>query len=299
MAELKVFTLPEFAKLDFPPKRYIVDPFLPERGLVEIYSKTGVGKTTFALSLAMAVALGEQFLKWGIPNARSVLYVDGEMAPCDMLERASAAAQAFGRDISEVDNLQIINRDVNNGILPDIGEQNGQNEFDKVAEQFDLIILDNLSTLRFTGKENEADSWSIMQSWLLKMRGQGKSVILLHHAGKDGSSRGTSRRQDALDTVIKLERPCTYQQSEGAVFNLHFEKTRGFFGDAAEPVKLAQYIEDGISCWHSSPVIDEKEEEVARLTKQGMKQIEVGQTIGISQSAVSKLLKTAKAKDLL
>ena len=99
-------------------------------------------------------------------------------------------AQAFGRDISEVDNLQIINRDVNNGILPDIGEQNGQNEFDKVAQQFDLIILDNLSTLRFTGKENEADSWSVMQSWLLKMRGQGKSVILLHHAGKDGSLKG-------------------------------------------------------------------------------------------------------------
>ena len=103
MANLKVYTLPELAELKLPPKRYIIDPFLPERGLVEIYSKTGVGKTTFTLSLAMAVALGETFLKWNVPKANKVLYVDGEMAPADMLERASAAAQFFGRDISEVD----------------------------------------------------------------------------------------------------------------------------------------------------------------------------------------------------
>ena len=56
MTSLKVYTLPEFANLKLPPKRYIIDPFLPERGLIEIYSKTGVGKTTFALSLAMAAA---------------------------------------------------------------------------------------------------------------------------------------------------------------------------------------------------------------------------------------------------
>ncbi len=51
--------------MEMPSKKYIVDPFLPERGLVEIYSKTGVGKTTFALNLGIAVALGKPFLKWG------------------------------------------------------------------------------------------------------------------------------------------------------------------------------------------------------------------------------------------
>lgn len=299
MANLKVYTLPEFAELKLPPKRYIIDPFLPERGLVEIYSKTGVGKTTFTLSLAMAVALGETFLKWNVPKANKVLYVDGEMAPADMLERASAAAQFFGRDISEVDNFRIINRDVNNGILPDIGEHNGQNEFDKAAQEADLIILDNLSTLRFTGKENEADSWSVMQSWLLQMRGRGKTVIILHHAGKDGSSRGTSRRQDALDTVIKLERPYAYQQSDGAVFEVHFEKTRSFHSDAAEPVQLSHTIEDGISCWQLSHVTNEKEEEVLRLIEEGMKQVDVAEAIGVSQSNVSKLLKSARAKNLI
>jgi len=299
MANLKVYTLPEFAELKLPPKRYIIDPFLPERGLIEIYSKTGVGKTTFAMSLAMAAALGKPFLKWGVPKRWNVLYVDGEMSPIDMQERASAAAQYFEADISEIDNFRIINRDVNNGTLPDIGEQHGQNEFDKAAQEADLIVLDNLSTLRFTGKENEADSWSVMQNWLLQMRGKSKSVIILHHAGKDGSSRGTSRRQDALDTVIKLERPYAYQQSDGAVFEVHFEKTRSFHSDAAEPVQLSHTIEDGISCWELSHVTNEKEEEVLRLIEEGMKQVDVAEAIGVSQSNVSKLLKSARAKNLI
>ena len=299
MSELKIYTLPEFAELELPPKRYLIDPFLPERGLIEIYSKPGVGKTTFALSLAMAVALGESFLKWNVPKAKKVLYMDGEMVPADILERTSATAQFFRRDISEVDNFRIINRDVNNGILPDIGEHNGQNEIDKAAQEADLIILDNLSTLRFTGKENEADSWSIIQSWLLQMRGRGKTVIIVHHAGKDGSSRGTSRRQDALDTVIKLERPYAYEQSDGAVFEVHFEKTRSFHGDAAEPVQLSHNIVDGISCWELSHVSNEKEEEVIRLIKEGRKQIDVAEALGVSQSNVSKLLKSAKAKNLI
>ena len=126
MPKLKIYTLPEFAELELPPKRYLIDPFLPERGLIEIYSKPGVGKTTFALSLAMAVALGKSFLKWNVSKAKNVLYMEGKMVPEDILERTSATAQFFGRDISEVDNFRIINRDVNNGILPDIGEHDGQ-----------------------------------------------------------------------------------------------------------------------------------------------------------------------------
>ena len=299
MANLKVFTLPEFAELELPPKRYIIDPFLAECSVIEIFSKTGVGKTTFAMSLGMAAALGKPFLKWGVSKRWRVLYVDGEMSAIDMQERASAAAQYFETDISEVDNFRIINRDVNNGTLPDIGEKNGQNEFDDVAQNADLIILDNLSTLRFSGKENEADSWSVMQNWFLQMRGKGKSVVFLHHAGKDGSSRGTSRRHDSVHSFIKLERPYSYEPSEGAVFEVHFDKNRGFYGDAANPIKLSHTIQDGISCWDISYVTNEKEEEVVRLIKEDFKQVEIANVLGVNQSTVSKLLKSARAKNLI
>ena len=299
MKKIKVLTLKEFAAMEMPSKQYIVDPFLPERGLVEIFSKTGVGKTTFALNLGIAVALGKPFLKWGVPEAQKVLYIDGEMSPPDMKERAIAASQYFGVDVSEIENFNILNRDVNNGLLPDIGELSGQREFDLAIQDAKLIILDNLSTLRFTGKENEADSWSIMQRWLLEMRGKGKTVVILHHAGKDGTSRGSSRRHDALNTVIRLERPLSYQQSEGAKFELYFDKARDFYGDAAEPVGLAHTIIDGISIWDMFTITNEREEEVVKLTNEGMKQIEIAEKLNINQSTVSKLLASARAKGLL
>ena len=297
--KLKIYSLQDFVSLDIPEKSFIVDPFLPERGLIEIYAKPGVGKTTFALSLGMAVALGSPFLKWNAPKPKQVLYIDGEMPPSEMQERAKATAQYFEVDALEVENFKILNRDMNNGQLPDINETSGQREFDIATNNADLIILDNLSALRFTGKENEADSWSIIQRWLLEMRGRGKTVIILHHAGKDGTSRGTSRRHDILDTVIKLQRPSDYLQSEGAVFELHFEKCRGFFGDAAEPVGLSYTIIDGISHWECFAISDETMEEVVSLTNQGLRQTEIASKMGISQPKVSKLLKSAKEKGLI
>ena len=38
----------------------------------------------------------------------------------------------------------------------------------------------------------------------------------MHHAGKGGAQRGTSRREDVLDTVIALRQPQDYQSGEGA-----------------------------------------------------------------------------------
>ena len=65
-----------------------------------------------------------------------------------------------------------------------------------------------------------------IQTWLLKLRRHGISVLLIHHAGTNGRQRGTSRREDALDTVIALRRPEDYSPEQGARFEIHFEKLR-------------------------------------------------------------------------
>jgi putative DNA primase/helicase len=50
--------------------------------------------------------------------------------------------------------------------------------------------------------------------------------LLVHHAGTNGRQRGTSRREDALDTVIALRRPEDYSPEQGARFEVHFDKLR-------------------------------------------------------------------------
>ena len=124
-------------------------------------------------------------------------------------------------------------------------------------------------------------------------------MILVHHAGKTGTSRGSSRRHDSLDTVMKLERPNSYSQSDGSVFEVHFEKSRGFAGDAAEPIGLQHSIIEGVSCWSKFSVSDEKLEQVASLVMEGMSQTELIGTGHREKSqkkegAVSRLALTAQ-----
>ena len=97
----------------------------------------------------------------------------------------------------------------------------------------ELAVIDNLSTLCRSGIENEAESWLPIQEWLLGLRRRGMSAMIVHHAGKRGLQRGTSRREDVLDTTIAMRRPKDYEPSEGCRFEVHFEKSRGFTGDDA------------------------------------------------------------------
>ncbi|MBW2470952.1 MAG: hypothetical protein JRE18_02625 [Deltaproteobacteria bacterium] len=97
------------------------------------------------------------------------------------------------------------------------------------------MIIDNLSTLVRTGQENDAEGWLSIQAWALAQRAAGRSVLFIHHSGKGGSQRGTSRREDVLDTVINLRQPGDYTPDQGAVFEVHFEKARGIYGDDTKP----------------------------------------------------------------
>ena len=98
----------------------------------------------------------------------------------------------------------------------------------------DLLIVDNIST-----RDNDAGSWTSMQEWILRLRRRGIAVMLVHHSGKSGEQRGTSRREDVLDTVIGLRRPEDYQPQQGARFEVHVEKSRAHFGDAGRPFEAS------------------------------------------------------------
>jgi hypothetical protein len=78
-----------------------------------------------------------------------------------------------------------------------------------------------------------------MQNWLLRLRRKGVAVLIVHHAGVNGRQRGTSRREDALDTVLALRRPADYSPGQGARFEVPIEKARTLVGDGAVPFEAA------------------------------------------------------------
>src|SRR4030095_3199098 len=68
-----------------------------------------------------------------------------------------------------------------------------------------VLILDNLSTLASGMKENEADSWELVNNWLLDLRRRKIAVVIVHHAGRSGEMRGTSKREDNVFWIIALD----------------------------------------------------------------------------------------------
>ena len=66
---------------------------------------------------------------------------------------------------------------------------------------------------------------------------------------KAASEQGTSRREDVLDTSISLRRPSGYVTTEGARFELHFEKARGIHGEKAKPFEAKFELHDEAALW--------------------------------------------------
>ena len=74
-------------------------------------------------------------------------------------------------------------------------------------------------------KENEADAWELVNNWLLDLRRRKIAVVIIHHAGRSGEMRGTSKREDNVFWIIALDdRKKDADDKRGARFISHFTK---------------------------------------------------------------------------
>src|SRR3990167_8036747 len=128
------------------------------------------------------------------------------------------------------------------------------------------------------------------------MRASGRSVLFIHHAGKGGMQRGTSKREDVLDTVISLQQSDDYDAKEGASFEIHFEKARGFYGEDAESFK-ARLQDDMV--WETSAITSSTFDKILEMTQQGRQQQEIAKILNIHKSNVSRHIARAKQEGKL
>ena len=95
------------------------------------------------------------------------------------------------------------------------------------------------------------------------------SVLLIHHAGRSDNARGTSKREDILDTIVHLKRPADYAPDQGARFEVHLTKARGVFGDEARPFEARMEIRNGATVWTTRDLVDVEADQVATMTAEG------------------------------
>ena len=284
---LRPITACDFLSRAFPRRESLLSPWLPVGGLAMLYAPRGIGKTHVALNIAFAVASGSSFLRWSAPAPRFVLVIDGEMPAVVLQERLQGIVTASAVGLPTDQHLRILASDLTAKGLPDLSEPAGQKAFDNALGPAELIIVDNLSTLCRSGRENEAESWASVQEWALAQRREGRAVLFVHHAGKGGQQRGTSRREDVLDTVISLKRPPDYTPSQGARFEVHFEKARGFAG--ADAAAFEACLSQGE--WAAQEIEVALEDRVFSLKAAGLSYRDIAAEIGKSAATVTRILK--------
>ena len=290
LLDLSTITLNEFAMQALPQREHVLTPIIPVRGLVMLFAARGVGKTHVGMGLSYAVSCGTSFLRWRAPKARRVLYCDGEMPQEALQERVKGLMAASDYKPFSDDHFQLLSMDRQPlGTSMNLAKPEHQASLEAKLDGIDLLVLDNVSTLVNGGRENDAESWDAMQAWLLQLRRQGVSVVLVHHAGRGENARGTSKREDVLDTVIQLKRPDDYDPEEGARFEVHLTKARGVYGDDALPFEAKLDVIGGRDCWTCKVLRDQMLDRVEELTNEDMSVRDIATEVGLSKSKVQRM----------
>jgi putative DNA primase/helicase len=281
----------QFMELQFPPRQFLLKPWLTTTGLVMIDAQPGHGKTWLALSVAYAVASGAPLLDWSTERRGHVLYVDGEL-PGELLQ---SRLKMLGPSLPASD-LQVLSRsqfEMYAKLMPDIGTPEGREFLDHfIAEnKIDLVILDSVSTLVRTGVDNDIESWRAIQDWSLTHRARGRAIIYLHHQGRSNKPRGTSGREIVLDSRISLKYDAEQTTADETAFQLVFPKAREFFGVEAEPLVTYLSTRSGTVTWRRESVKDNTRERVRELMDAGWKQTAIATELQLSRGRISQIVK--------
>jgi hypothetical protein len=292
-SRVKAFTFGALAATQFRPRATLLArgdlPVLREGHLAELFAVRGIGKTWLVRTLAMLMASGGEAMGFRAPYASRVLHIDGEMASEDLRSRDERLEKVLSLPATWDRNALItVARDWQDGEFHRLDTAEGQAAVEGLVEWADVVVIDNRACLFDPEGETDLVAWQPAQEWLLTLRRRGKAALIVHHGNRKGDARGLGRAEDALDLVIKLERPPNYDASQGARFRLSYEKTRGIpGGEALKPVDYSLTENGWVSDEPGSGGSRQKAKR--KLVELVTRQSEIGQPVE-NKTAAAKLI---------
>ena len=290
----------DLISLAIPPRKIIISPWLFLQQILLIHGWRGVGKTMFAILSFDAITRAEAVGPWPLLTPAACLYIDGEMALIDIQDRLKILSA--GKTPRKAPLMIYSDAQANSLGLPRANLINSQWRKDVKSLMLDngiqLVALDNIASLAPGLDENSKKDWDPINQWLIDLRFSDIAVILLHHENKVGGQRGTSAREDNIDTSISLTRPHDYRIEDGCRFIVKFKKSRL----STKDISLLQDYEfklinnNGRNEWAWSPVRIKNKIEIIRKVDEGIKQEDIAEILGVSKGFVSQV-KTKAIKD--
>lgn len=186
--------------LTIKPLRWLVPGWLPSDSIAAIYSEPGVGKSTYALTLALELASGGKWCGHKLEPV-TVLYVAAERATLTR-DRLEAWTTYTGQQIPR--NFHALND------APQLGDYAHTGEITQLIKELGagVVIIDTYARTALGVDENSSrDTGRTMEalSEYVKATGGG-SVVVVHHSGKDSARglRGSTAFLGAVDLTVRL-----------------------------------------------------------------------------------------------
>ena len=301
--ETLIFDSNAFRVIGFPPKRQILKPWLSDHSISLIAGDRGTGKTWFALSIADAITRGISFGPWNADTPVKCLYLDGELPPQDIQERLMALNPDINADCRLLiySNAMTVMHGASPASLLDPDWKARMKAF-LVGNDIKVWIVDNLSALAPGIDENSKREFDPINQFFLELRFAGISTIILHHTGKKGGQRGTSAREDIIDTSIILKKPSDYSASQGARFVLSFTKSRVPTRDAhllGDRLFQLRETPEGLIQWEFEDVKSASKEQILKMLHNGALNKDIANALNVTPSYVSKIKKQAIENGIL
>lgn len=196
----EVVNLGETCWKSLPPKQELIEGLLPKGSLVLLFGDAGTLKSYMSLSWCAAVATGAPWL--GRPVSQGAcLYVDEENGARRMNERLRDILT--GADLEgEKPPLFMVSMASFDPTEP----THYAWLVDTIQEkEIRLVVIDALADIALGRDENSVeDMQPILHALRSVIEDLGVSIVLLHHANKAGSYRGTTALKAAVDLAFSV-----------------------------------------------------------------------------------------------
>lgn len=184
----------------------LMDGLLDTGEQMMIHAWRGVGKSLFALLLALCFASGKSALNGRVCPSRKhhVLLLDGEMSGHNLRKRARGLCCGHELPLDAMDAVKV-RSPILEGKDLNLESDAGFAKLEPDMMAADTIIVDSVFKFFPTAMNSEFAGAEKMLGFLDWCRRQGKTLILIDHEGKGrGTSFGTMAKEIGLDVVLRL-----------------------------------------------------------------------------------------------